>query len=130
MKLLIWNIRGLKDLLKQNEVLGSTQSLSIDVCCIVETKVKEANKEYITSKWLHWSLWTNHTKTPNGRIWVFAKKEVPLTLLQKNSQFMHFSMLYAGVTIAATFIYSSNDLNERKRLPRELLDLQHSITSP
>lgn len=44
MRLFSWNVRGLNDPLKQAEVLRIARDLQLDICCFVETRVKEVNK--------------------------------------------------------------------------------------
>jgi exonuclease III len=41
MKLLVWNIRGLTDLLKQREIKRMVTSLKCSIICVIETRVKE-----------------------------------------------------------------------------------------
>lgn len=116
--------------LKQNEVLRSTKTQLVDVCYIVETKVKEANKDVVACRWQNWNLWTNHREDSSGRIWVFAKREVSITPILQSPQFMHFVITFAGQSLTITFVYGSNEQHERRQLWADLLQIQINSSQP
>ena len=69
MKLLIWNVRGLNNLLKQKEVVRRIRNLNISLVCLLETRVKHNNMQEIINKMFsRWKFLHNYNYASNGRI--------------------------------------------------------------
>ena len=70
MKILVWNVRGFNNLLKQREVVGRIRRLNINVVCLLETRVRH-NKmlKIFNNQFSSWKLHHNYNDAPNGRIW-------------------------------------------------------------
>ena len=70
-KLVAWNIRGLNDPLKQKELSVFVRVHSLSVVCILETRVRNSNKDRIfTSILPGWGWLHNYDHALLGRIWV------------------------------------------------------------
>jgi hypothetical protein len=71
MRLLIWNIRGLNQPLKQQEVKKCIRRFHVSIFCLVETRVKVNNvvriKDVICPSW---QLLNNYLANPLGRVWI------------------------------------------------------------
>ena len=70
MKVLVWNVRGMNDPLKQKLVVDRIRYLKIIVVCLLETRVKEHNMKAIHNKhFQRWSMVHNYANNVcNGKI--------------------------------------------------------------
>ena len=73
MNILIWNVRGLNDPLKQKRVVDRIRSMKIMLVGLLETRVKEYNSQSIINKYFQGWKWAhNYSTAYNGRIWVLC----------------------------------------------------------
>ena len=59
MKLIIWNVRGFNDPLKQKGIVGRIRLLKANIVCLLETRVKENKSQSIVDKNFEgWKIFT------------------------------------------------------------------------
>lgn len=69
-----------------------------------------------------WELVTNYEEL--GRIWLLSRKsDVNVTIVEKDSQYIHCQVDYLAFYCYWTVIYAANDLEERKELWSRLMEL-------
>ena len=87
MNLLVWNVKGFNDPLKQKGVMGRIKELNIQVVCLLETRVKENKCQSIKDRHFQgWSLLHNYMTAYNGRIWILWKEQVHVDLVVSTDQ--------------------------------------------
>lgn len=81
----VWNVRGPKEQMKQREVRKLILEHKLSLVGLVETKIKEVNKEgVLRSVASGWNVLCNYKNSPRGRIgvcWVLM-----LTLLLEKGE--------------------------------------------
>ncbi|KAK9705648.1 hypothetical protein RND81_07G073300 [Saponaria officinalis] len=126
-----WNIRGLNDPLKQQEVMSLLQHCRIDVLGLVETRVKLRRSEgIIKGRFPAYQVICNYDSHSNGRIWVLGRKSsVHLEVLAPSSQFVHTKVTHLTIRACffATVVYGSNSGEHRRALWRGLAYLSRSV---
>ena len=72
MNVLIWNVRGLNDPVKQKEVVGKVKENKINLVCLLETIIKENKMKAVISRHFQgWQMFHNYSEgARNGRIWI------------------------------------------------------------
>ena len=55
MNVLIWNVRGLNDPIKQKEVVSRIRNNNINLVCLLETRIKESKMKAVISR--HFQGW-------------------------------------------------------------------------
>lgn len=50
MNMLVWNVRGMTDLLKQKLIASLIYSIHVNIVCLIETRVKQNNMQSILDK--------------------------------------------------------------------------------
>ena len=51
MNIIVWNVRGLNDPLKQKRVIGRIKYIKANIVCFLETRVKENKCQQIVNKY-------------------------------------------------------------------------------
>ena len=71
MTILVWNVRGFNDPLKQKGMVARIRSFKFQLVCLLETRVKEYNSQSIIKRYFQgWQWIHNYPDAYNGRIWV------------------------------------------------------------
>ena len=124
-----WNIHGFNKPLKQSVVKEWLREKDMKFGCILETRVKEKKAEKILKYvFRDWSAMTNYEHSRGGRIWVLWRDTVRMTPVYKTDQLVTCSVtLQDEEEFFCTFVYASNQAEERKELWE---DLCHHHNSP
>lgn len=124
-----WNVHGFNKPLKHSVVKDWLSNKEMKFGCILETKVKERKvNNIISSSFRDWSLMTNYECSEGGRIWVLWRESIIMTPVYKTDQMITCSVgLKDEEDVYCTFVYASNQMEERKRLWE---DLTHHCNSP
>ena len=51
MTILIWNVKGFNNPLKQKSMVAQIRKLQIQIVCLLETRVKKNNSKTIIDRW-------------------------------------------------------------------------------
>lgn len=88
MKLLFWNVRGCNKPFKQKKIKALLCKHKIDVCGLLETRVKNSNFLRISQKiFRNWHVINNYQFAGNGRIWLdYNSNKVSITVLEACNQ--------------------------------------------
>ena len=82
MTLLIWNVRGFNDPLKQKNVIDRIRYIKANIVCLLETRVKENKSQSIVGKYFKgWKYANNYVSAINGRIWFLWKGKMQVDLI-------------------------------------------------
>lgn len=112
-----WNIRGLNKPLKQKEIRAYLLKNKVDICGILETRVKKGNSKNIFRRIAcDWDYCFNNEHAYNGRIWMIWKKDIDVHIIDKGSDFIHCKVTRGDIKTVLTVIYGSNDLHQREDL--------------
>ncbi|KAL9230664.1 hypothetical protein vseg_005987 [Gypsophila vaccaria] len=113
----VWNVRGLNSSSKQKEVCSLLQSNKCGLVGLLETRVKSNALNKVAGIFCHhWSLVTNNSCHPGGRIWILWKPgEFCLNVLSSAPQWIHCECLFkpGNVIFYMTVVYGFNTLVER-----------------
>ncbi|XP_074270956.1 uncharacterized protein LOC141594869 [Silene latifolia] len=127
-----WNIRGLNDPIKQQEIKGYLVKNKVEVFGLLETRVKITNSAAIIRNFPFYSVLNNYSHHYNGRIWVFLdSRKITLLNSRFHDQLIHLHLLhhFSNQTIFVTMIYGSNDGGDRYRLWEELRSVAGTVTN-
>ena len=129
MNILVWNVRGLNDLIKQKAIIGRIRDLKINLVCFLETRVKKCNMKTIVSKHLQgWQLLHNYSKEAcNGRIWCLWNGVLQVEFVDSMDQSITCCVTYGAKKFYFSAMYGSNEGTDRKRLWMHLTSLRSSI---
>ncbi|KAL9237086.1 hypothetical protein vseg_011674 [Gypsophila vaccaria] len=119
-----WNIRGLNDPLKQQELSRLLLLNKIDCCAVVETKIKAHKVKSIAAKFKGFFVVTNNDAHDQGRIWVLWKLvALSLTMFFSSAQLLHCRMtgLFQPFSFDVSFVYGLHSLRQREDLWNDLL---------
>ncbi|CAN1147980.1 Transposon TX1 uncharacterized 149 kDa protein [Linum perenne] len=119
----IWNIRGFNKQAKVDTVNKYITHNNIDVIALLEPRVRRVNTSSLYNK--RFPGWEADFcyEDDLGKIWLLWKKDVPLKVIQKTSQLIHFS-IDLPTAFSMTVVYASNDVRKRRMLFEDLLALQ------
>ncbi|XP_074301270.1 uncharacterized protein LOC141632641 [Silene latifolia] len=127
-----WNVRGMNDPLKQQEVLEFLKGNKVD-CGAVETHVKSHLAKVIYKrKFSFYSLATNYDSHPGGRIWLLWNPSTgKVMVLDSGAQFLHCTLLHysSQKNILLTMAYAFNRAQDRYELWHKLNDFNVSLSS-
>ena len=119
-KLASWNVRGLNDPSKHSEVRHLVRSQNLSCIALLETKIKECNKEFFQSSlFKDWQCVNFYEGDGSGRIWIWWNPRFLLVnVVSMHDQIINLSVsiLASGVKIAASFVYGANVASARKHL--------------
>lgn len=121
--LLVWNVRGLNEVVRQFEAKALLKKFKISVAVFLETRIKEVNKDRVLEGLRGWCWKGNYDHAYNGRIWVmWDRKQVNLVCLAISDQLMHCKVSVVGATdvFYATFVYAFNEQSDRVPLWRDI----------
>lgn len=126
-KIATWNVRGLTNTSKQDEVKLLISENNLNMCAIIETRlIKKMVKPVCENIFGNWSWATNSTECNKGcRIAVGWESEfVEATLLSSIGQVMHFEVKIFNDKrkFFVSFIYGDNDAKDRFKLWDSLID--------
>ncbi|XP_074296875.1 uncharacterized protein LOC141627532 [Silene latifolia] len=129
-----WNIRGLNDPLKQQEVLNFLLGHHVDCGAVLETHIKRDKASQIAKKiFSNFSRLDNYDEHYNGRIWIlWNPRTVLANILAVGAQFLHLSLLHlvTGKVYYITVVYAFNVASDRRDLWRALEQLSGSVDGP
>ena len=124
MNIQCWNIRGLNQPQKQQEVARLVHALNLDVVGLVETKVKFSNQDIIKNNiFPNWNFITNSQPDFIGRIWVgWNPGKVNVSLLSCSAQMIHVKIDNpdSSISFEASFVYALHTIFDRRPLWREI----------
>ena len=119
-KLAAWNTRGMNDPLKHRELSTLVKVHSLNVVCILETRVRIHNRVRIFNSILPgWEMHHNYDHAELGRIWVcWNPRVVKVNAILCNDQaiFCHISILSDNSSFFCSAIYASNNQVNRRAL--------------
>ena len=126
MNVLIWNVRGLNDPIKQKEIVSRIRNNNINLVCLLETRIKESKMKAVISRHFQgWQMLHNYSEgAPNGRIWILWN-EAQVDLVDVMDQCITCSVTIGFQRFNLSVVYASNDGGERKRLWSHLLTAQN-----
>lgn len=120
MKLSTWNIRGLNEPLKSEEVKKHLHTHTVGVMAIIETRVKVQNKPKLQKKFgSMWKWCDNYSASPRGRIWLaWTYTDVDMTILDIDEQYIHTNIVEKQTQreFYFTFVYGLHTVEDRRSL--------------
>lgn len=124
--LLFWNVRGINDKKKHSDFSNWFNVNKVSIGAILESHVKESNlSTEMTALCPGWSFFSNHSEDEDGRIIIFWKHPVQVSILQKSKQAMTVSVQYPdSPSFSVTAVYAANNVDERRELWKNLVDTQ------
>lgn len=129
-----WNVRGLNGKTKQGEVRKFFALHQIGLIGLLETKIKSRGfPKFYQAICPGWGVSSNIQCSSSARIIVcWNPHKFYVSIVGSSAQFIHCKVLHhsTGHQFACTFVYASNDLNERYDLWNSLMMLGQSIASP
>ncbi|XP_056698287.1 uncharacterized protein [Spinacia oleracea] len=133
MNICTWNIRGLNEPLKANEVRRFLNNHSIHVVALLETRVRLGNKEKVQKRFGGvWTWFCNYPHSPKGRIWVgWRTADVDLQILSSSSQNVHCWIHTKDHRFSSFFtaVYGLHSVGHRQALWDELNHLSTSSSA-
>lgn len=132
-KILTWNVRGLNTSDKQKEVKSLMLTHDPEICCLVETKIKDENKDAIAkSAFGDWELVENNEYHENGRIWVLYRRHLKVEVKYKSAQMV--TCLVEAKNIPVQFmcsaVYAFNYEGARQSLWEEMVVTKNNHNLP
>ena len=129
MNIIVWNVRGLNDPIKQKAILGRIRDLQTNLVFLLETRVKEHNMQNIVSRHLQgWRILHNYfAEARNGRIWCLWNSLLQVELIDSMDQSITCGVTYGDKKFYFSAVYGSNEGIERRRLWMHLASLRSSI---
>lgn len=126
-----WNIRGLNNPKKQEDIAIFLKKHRISLVCLLETKVKKEKEQQIANHiFRNWSWVTNANNDSKGRIWVAWLPNIyDVEIISVSDQLIHF-LAKNQVTNQKFFlsaVYGANDKDDRRRLWGELEEISFTI---
>ena len=114
-----WNVRGLNNKTKQNEVRNFISSHNVKLFSLLETRVKAHNLGSVyTNIFSGWCFTHNLTCHENGRILIgWCPITFTVNILQVDNQYIQCKVRTKdGVEFGCTFVYDFNDVHNREVL--------------
>ncbi|KAK8617810.1 hypothetical protein V6N13_080715 [Hibiscus sabdariffa] len=122
MTMLVWNVRGFNDPLKQKRVLGIARKLDIEILGLLETRVQVSNAAYIVqNRFGGWMFFNNYLAAPNGRIWILIRGAWKFEEVSSTSQAITCCLRMGDDSFYCSFVYACNGREDRRELWRELI---------
>ena len=128
MTILVWNVRGLNDPLKQKGVVSRIRELKVNLACLIETRVKEQNMENIIRRhFVGWKVLSNYSnEASNGRIWFLWNSLFHVELVDYMDQCITCIVSQGTTKFLFSAIYGRNEGIDRRRLWSHLSSLKAS----
>jgi hypothetical protein len=132
--ILSWNTRGLNKSGKAREIGSRLLGLRPVIVVLFETRVKFTKAAAIRNKLrLQGKYLDNYTHHENGRIWLnWDDRLVDVRLIKSSSQMLHCGIYDTNGTFLNWFtaIYALNLLEHRRKLWKELVDINDTLQGP
>ncbi|KAL9233090.1 hypothetical protein vseg_008128 [Gypsophila vaccaria] len=128
-----WNVRGMNNSRKQNDINFFLHNKEIGLFGLIETKVKNNAMAPVQSKFKQWCVSTNNGYHKGGRIWIVWKPQVyRVQFLEYNAQYIHMKIesLMRRQSFYYTVIYAFNNAQDRLPLWHQLRRLAAMISGP
>ncbi|XP_074315537.1 uncharacterized protein LOC141651735 [Silene latifolia] len=129
-----WNVRGMNKEVKQRVVNTFLHTNNVGLFGLLETKVKFNNVHRIVNNiFSDWSVSTNNSKHPGGRVWVIWKPHMfEVHFIKYDAQFIHLHVTnkFNHMKFFYTIIYAFNRIGERESLWLNLRNLAQQIHGP
>ncbi|KAL4018315.1 hypothetical protein IC575_021906 [Cucumis melo] len=126
--------RGKSIVLKSKAVSDFLGSSSVGFCCLLETRVRESNFDYVSRRFGNsWDYSCSYSNSGVGRIWVVWKKNrFSFSTCVVDEQFVTGTLtdLLSGVCVEVFCVYASNSNIERRLLWRRLVEITSCWSSP
>ncbi|XP_021979680.1 uncharacterized protein LOC110875789 [Helianthus annuus] len=119
--ILTWNIRGLNQPLKQNEVRLMLSENKVSVCAILESHVEVANLERVCKKvFRNWSWTSNGGLCDRGARVILGWNSdiVDVMILSQSDQVIHAQLWSktGNTSVFGSFVYAKNKYQDRRAL--------------
>ncbi|GAV93108.1 Exo_endo_phos domain-containing protein, partial [Cephalotus follicularis] len=127
-----WNIRGLNNPLKQEEVGRFLVANNVVICGLLETRTREDKVQNIISRICkNWEWTTNHLFSELGRIWVvWDPRTLNFEVSCMTEQAVHGrAKLVNGIVIHLSFVYGLCDYKNRRDLWKDLILISQRINN-
>ena len=129
-----WNIRGLNEPYKQDEVRSWVRVNRIFLFGLNETRVRPSSGSRITRSLMRgWKSINNYNHHSNGRIWIlWDPSVVDIDMIYSTSQVIHVTVLLIQkqISFQVSFIYGLNSYTERLPLWRCIRQTARVMDSP
>ncbi|XP_058775885.1 uncharacterized protein LOC131650179 [Vicia villosa] len=129
-----WNVRGLNNAGKCNEITTRLKKLDPDIAILVETRVKLNKVNSIRNKFGNsFSYIDNYSKHLNGRIWIlWNNNRVNLVVEDCTDQLIHVRVQSnsGDLVMWCTAIYAHNQIIHRRQLWRDIAQIHGGIDGP
>ncbi|GAV92478.1 Exo_endo_phos domain-containing protein [Cephalotus follicularis] len=119
-----WNIRGINNPLKQEEVSRFLLDNKVAICGLLETRTREDRAQSIVSKMCrNWEWTSNHLFSELGRIWVvWDPRALSFDVTAMTEQAIHGrAVLGNGAVVHLSFVYGLCDYRNRRDLWKDLI---------
>ena len=129
MTVLVWNVRGLNDPLKQKAVVSRIRELKVSLVCLLETRVKENNMmSIINIHFQSWQVYHNYSNEAcNGKIWFIWKGTIQVDIVDVMDQCITCMVVQGDCKFYISAIYGWNERVNRRRLWAHLVSLKSSL---
>lgn len=95
---------------------------------LMETRVKVHNSDRIVkNKFANWGFFHNYKEAYNGRIWILWKQHVNMVRISSIDQCITCRVTINNNEMVISFVYASNNAQERKNLWSYLLETANMI---
>ena len=113
-----WNVRGLNSPLKQHEVVSLMKKNKVDVCGLLETKLRSSKVEALQKFRLKsWKFMTNVVASSTTRIVIFWNPStVKVDFVDCSAQGVHVVINSLVISFHATFVYGLHTIVDRRDL--------------
>ena len=129
MTILVWNVRGINDPLKQKSMVARIRQLKIQLVCLLETRVKENKSQQIIDRYFHgWNWINNYSSAYNGRIWLLWEDQIQVSQIDSTAQCITCSVTMEPSQFYLTVVYGYNEGTTRRRLWSKLSWLHGSLS--
>lgn len=123
MKIFSWNVRGLNNTSRQNNVRSWLNGLGSSVGALLETHVREENSASVVAHMFHgWKWDSNYSEVEGGRIWVVWEQSLSVVVYKKSEQLVVCGGFDPSTQLYMTvgFVYAYNTEGQRRLLWEEL----------
>ncbi|XP_033136094.1 uncharacterized protein LOC103837732 isoform X1 [Brassica rapa] len=121
-----WNVRGINGKDKHPDFLNWRNVNKVSFGAILESHVKESNLSIVMNAICPgWSFASNHSEDEDGRIIIFWKHPLQVSVLLKTRQSLTcFVHCPGSPPFTVTAVYAANTSDERQQLWKDLRDTQ------
>lgn len=130
----MWNVRGCNKPFKQKEIKLFLSKTKIDICALVETRVKIKNFKKVQQKnFRGWESLHNYNNAYNGRVWVcWNPRKVVVVPIVSHAQGIHCRVtdLLDGKVFDWVAVYGYNSVEQRTDLWRLLSEVAGGVNGP